>query len=500
VFFTSALTFLYTECIDGKEQPGGEKGCTFKQFNEYLNLNLKLESEIDERIAISPTGHDDVTTGYHIDSDGNGWIDFAEFCHFLYYILAYKTDEAEKMIQGEESMVTFRLVVRDIMGDQSLYSPGRCIYTDLLIWSVILNRIDISKALWSKVRYPVETALMAKTLLFKLSRAESSDPSTCKTMQANAEIFEQYAIGVQQIAMQRNPQDLPNLERVLADWKDEITLVDLAWYGKAEDFLESCCEEALVRRNFGDLQPTFSNDDDILPTFSGFGILANVLTLGLLSSIFVSFADAPLSENDRLPTQHRNKKDESTDTEGARTQKVRSHGSDLGLSTYEALRLFWKSPYVLFLAKYLWHFGVTLVFTIDLYGSSGVKLWSNHKSQLSSSVGSVELALAVYFASKLCNEILQMLLTGKAFFEHFFWNVIDLVECVSFLAPFAWIRLKSDAPSLMATNWFASFLISPCAAHYVGMNRFMSARIIFAVKTDLPLPCAFILCYDSEPG
>jgi hypothetical protein len=315
-----------------------------------------------------------------------------------------------------ESQFIFVDVVRRVMGPLSLYNgPGHdcCWYTHLLIWSILMNRTEIAQALWAKAKWPVASALQASNMLHSLIPHAAS--RIRHTMKESANIFEHYAISVQHAAMEVNPQmALPTINRELfPDWKEGITLLDLAMHGDLEDFMECHCEEALLDRLYDNTQ-----EDQASTFFNGvkncLKTLFHICTLGL-------FYD---------PT-----------------------------SPFWG---FWRIPFHVFVFKYLVHLAITLFFTASLYGAFNVRDFSDAKSYLSFSVENWEIVLAVYLASKFLTEVIQVVVSSD--YGGSFWNYVDIMECGTFLGPF-FVRISTvqlSTPFSQVENWYVliRFMIS----------------------------------------
>jgi hypothetical protein len=315
-----------------------------------------------------------------------------------------------------ESQFIFIDVVRRVMGPLSLYNgPGHdcCWYTHLLIWSLLMNRTDIAKALWAKAKWPVASALQASNMLHSLIPHAAS--RIRHTMEESANIFEHYAISVQHAAMEDKPQmALPTINRELfPDWKEGITLLDLAMHGDLEDFMESHCEEALLDRLYDSTQ-----EDQASNFLNG---LKNCL-------------------------------------------KTLFHICTLGLfyDQTSPFWAFWRIPFHVFVFKYLVHLAITLFFTASLYGYFDVRDFSYAKSYLSFSVENWEIVLAVYLASKFLTEVIQVVVSSD--YGGSFWNYVDIMECGTFLGPF-FVRISTmqlSTPFSQVEDWYVliRFMIS----------------------------------------
>ena len=270
-----------------------------------------------------------------------------------------------------------------------------------------MNRTEIAKALWAKAKWPVASALQASNMLhFLIPHAASR---IRHTMKESANIFEHYAISVQHAAMEANPQmALPTINRELfPNWKEGITLLDLAMYGNLEDFMESHCEEALLNRLYDN-----THEDQASTFFNGvkncLKTLFHICTLGL-------FYDQT--------------------------------------SPFWA---FWRIPFHVFVFKYLVHSAITLFFTASLYGAFIVRDFSHASSYLSVSVENWEIVLAVYLASKFLTEVFQVIVSSD--YGGSFWNYVDIMECGTFLGPF-FVRITTmqlGTPFSHVEDWYVS--------------------------------------------
>ena len=250
-----------------------------------------------------------------IDHNRDGMIDFAEFCDLVYTAWDLSSERAKKLYKCRRGMWLFTSMVQSMMGRGSSYDivTSSCVYTDLLYWSLLMNRHDLSLILWRKCTQPVWAAMSASTILRQMSSKGEIHPRIRKMMLEQAATFEHYAVQVQKIAMDLDHQlALRHSEMPLSDWK-HMTLLDLAVYGQAEDFLECCCEEALTYRLSGDLDPYTQHLTQHLGLLFSDGaeyrlsLLFNLVTLGLLAPFAMIYSCPPLLEMYRLPTQLRSR-------------------------------------------------------------------------------------------------------------------------------------------------------------------------------------------------
>ena len=179
----------------------------------------------------------------------------------------------------------------------------------------MLNRHEIGVVLWWRCAHPVRSALLASAILRRMVATGTVLPWLQTYMLQNALVYEQYAVKVQTLVMQHRHQlALRECEKKLEQWTD-MTLTDLAVHGLCEDFLESCCEEALAYRKSGDLDP-YCQDLSLTGTWLdwvGFqlnpdvafciSIIFNIFTLGIFAPMLIRFTRPPLMEGCRLPTQ-----------------------------------------------------------------------------------------------------------------------------------------------------------------------------------------------------
>ena len=202
--------------------------------------------------------------------------------------------------------------------------------------------------------------------------------------------------------METHPQmALTTINRELfPNYKEGITLLDLAMHGDLEDFMEKHCEEALLDRLYDS-----THEDQAIPTLFDF-------------------------------------------------LKTFLHMCTLGIFYDQTSRFwaFWRIPYHIFLFKYVVHFAITLFFTGSLYGYLKGRDFSSAKSYLSFSVENWEIVLAVYLASKVLTEIFQFLVSRD--YGGSIWNHVDIMECGTFLGPF-FFRL-STVPFSELDEWYVS--------------------------------------------
>lgn len=198
----------------------------------------------------------------------------------------------------------FESDVRDLLGPKCRYQMGRDgPYFDLLIWSIMMSRKDLSDYLWRRCDKPIHSALTACILYRKMAKQAGLEPKQRLRMKEGGALFETYAIGVVKLASVENfTSAMDVLEEKIAMWEG-ITAVDVAVDGECEDFMEECLAEAIERRFRGDLD-TYSQKFWIFDSFLSVIVLCT-LSLGFLAPSVVNWNVPPVAENIRFNSQRR---------------------------------------------------------------------------------------------------------------------------------------------------------------------------------------------------
>ena len=372
---------------------------------------------------------------------------------------------------------------------------------DLFLFLVVSNRRELAFEMYRQVRFPVRSALIAAALLRSLAKEYANqDPLVSRQMLQNADFFEGQAIEIQLEAVEDDESTaLTSLDTPVNLYRG-YTVLDLAIESRSLKFMESCCQEAIHKSLYGDLDAFhMKHPEGQLLIFLG------IVTLGLLPmcstgwfkwlpppsapskrlskqrrSVPKGYPDRPCENNElkmELEREIKQSKPEEFKSGTRLTEEELTHFFEmltpgerevlweLVLSRFEKLYLFWESPVVLFYAEKLTSISITIAFTswfIDKRLDDGGNKLSTMPIQ------GFEIFLCIYFGASIVREFLQMFLSVQnketywlATLDYVsdFWNLLDPVEVVAFFVGLAY-RLQCRS-SLLS--------VSPATMHSAGI-------------------------------
>lgn len=326
---------------------------------------------------------------------------------------------------------------------------------------MLLNRKEMAAVFWRRCAAPARSAISAAYMLQEMSKRDGVEHAVRDKMLENARFFEECAIGVFKQAA-KSDRHLANkcLDCSLRLWTGK-TLLDLAVKAKCHKFVDECCQEALLQRMYGDINP-YQN--------SFWKILCVLLSLGLLAGIqipleedkrfcFIVFNPPPFDDVVRCSTQrrkippnypHHPFKSRSNMPIGTRkgihqgmlkNKEIKdlspSQLNELWAHTFtfrERFHLFWKSPYVLYLTNTLLSWVITLMFSYHFVYNAPMR----ESEVVSEPLHVVESIMIAYHVCVVIRELLQMSLETDSLGD--FWdylvdprNLFDWVAMVCFV-------------------------------------------------------------------
>jgi len=127
-------------------------------------------------------------------------------------------------------------------------------FTDFLIWAILLNRLELAKAVWRKTTLPVHTALVS-VQLYKYLADQTQDDDDCEE---GAKWFEAEAIKLLDRLEFTDVRDVLTWEWALMGYK---TALDIAGDAECKEFVahghvQALLDEMFYSDKYGSIEPT----------------------------------------------------------------------------------------------------------------------------------------------------------------------------------------------------------------------------------------------------